>query len=848
MSSSIVLTETGPPGVQQDDSQKRVRFDNDLAPYLKIRIQQSQSPFGSQVISIGHDAARAKILSSYGAHKANETYVKLENSLIRRDTTHAGRLGKPVVDRDLMKISFTHRGTLRGELKTTKAQLNRIHALFEPTTEKFSPYDRKVMEMLGEDAATEVLENKYGLLTWHTKRALADRFGPAHREARYEESDEGESTELMRGETRDVRLIYGVRGDIYYTNVTVRSRDVERVTEGYLSNIPQSKVTSDGINEYRVFRSDYDVKTYFMGEHMREMSERNISVGLKIVQSIPHDRTRKISVHRFRQESVENGDQQYPAIKITKIYAPYDPESEKEDNTVYVISYYAIVDGKVASCVLSAVPNEVEENELMVKPRVITVIADTAIRLAWSTHMKVTAASPIDADRVVLYNAGERKDEIARNVLSRSMFTGLPFHHLNRVYRVSAVVTGKYEVHCFEGKSRNYVTEVDIHPSFQHVNETSVDAIESVVTNPFINSAELILRYTGIEYARVLKFYNSAGRKACDNAAAIFVKYVASLLRVYVKAEDVSIRESDLFEGTCGLHVDEKDIRAAVFIALRVNTESVPGTTYVSSTPYFTDDGGNDLNACISEALEVLVHEYLYSELSGGMIYDEFRVVFSGDDFNPTVQLARMGLSLLYSAAMTSRSLAVTIPTRYRIALTIPMSLTNKGLLVYKLNPGMMRLFSQYYRNKDLMATHAMKNVENRRFGLESFDSKILGMVTEPMISDSQDAGIAIQASERYVLDNIINGVFDILETMNLSQIGGVVYTALFCIVCYYKRSDASRETLREVYVEPNPRVSQIIVSERNKRSLTTMGGGVSYTAMPRTSGGMAQALIDFKY
>jgi len=77
------------------------------------------------------------------------------------------------------------------------------------------------------------------------------------------------------------------------------------------------------------------------------------------------------------------------------------------------------------------------------------------------------------------------------------------------------------------------------------------------------------------------------------------------------------------------------------------------------------------------------VRRILINLLNGAAIYDEYEVVFSGATFEPIVQLARFGLSLTYYTTMQRHALTAVIPKRIRIAMAVPLSLTDEGLIVY---------------------------------------------------------------------------------------------------------------------------------------------------------------------
>jgi hypothetical protein len=368
-----------------------------------------------------------------------------------------------------------------------------------------------------------------------------------------------------------------------------------------------------------------------------------------------------------------------------------------------------------------------------------------------------------------------------------------------------------------------------------HPITSDVVSINGIIRRAFEGGRELThtLMFSGIEFSAVKAFYTNKGRDVCMAAKDFFITWVSKLLFRLGLLKNVLVDGREM-----SFSISTADVRSALYHAMFTNLDepALPTERTVTHSATFVD--GSDLHVQVAlDAIKKIVNETLSLEMSAAVIHDamnvihtttnvttELKTAISPSDFC-NVQMARFGFSLLYATVWKEETLIRRLPDRQLALITIPLSLTNIGLLVYKMTSALKRVFSRYFGIKGITGLSMLRD------GM--LETRVLGTVTAPL-TDETFSGNAqvnlriVRSSETFGLDGIITGIIDVLKAMPPeSDRSGVVYTPFFLIYVTITKKI-------EVYLEPEPRHSQILVSTRNRvfkpssEALQSRGGALT--------------------
>jgi hypothetical protein len=660
----------------------------------------------------------------------------------------------------------------------------------------------------------------------------------------------------------EINLATGITdtGDPAVTTVSLSVSTNYTYSSGYIE-----KVSLNLDNEvYDVVRYR-DVQEFLKGKHIAETEDNSV---LEYFSAAPFTLNTAATDDDF--DTWGKAGDAYFRLELSRYYA--DHESSTDSSSLQMAATCMIsmlASGKVSKIVVNGIITErVGMHPLLeIVPKLITRISPSVARVGSlapnlkfdSTIDRFAAPTPSDmnalgemvANKFHLYDVAEaERKRIAGRLASHNPWFGIRKFSTPKKYAVDAFF--------IRGDDDEIVVQSEA-TALGVSNVTSQVVLGSYnVDRAFEGGKDSlhILMCSGIEFPAVKDLYASE-KAVCMRAVDMLINWLAQLIFRMGGVEEVVYEEDDSDANNSPqkirFRLSTLSIRAALHYATYISQRdvSLPTTrsvTYAGRFSLPTDRGESKWAADIAEiapkvihdALKPLIYSALLAEMSHAVIYDGRDVIHAtkhasvnmrnalpvGDFVN--IQLARIGFSMVYALLWNDKTLFRRVPNLQVALMTVPLSLTASGLLVYELTSAIKRVFSRYYRSSRVRSISEIADT--------IYETNVLGKTTEPLtIVDEEDVDNAqvhlmIRMSpRRYGLDNIIQGMINVIrQTPRVGNQTGMVYTPFFLIVVIITNSAI------DVYVEPEPRLSQILVSARNRvydpssHSLQSRGGTLS--------------------
>jgi hypothetical protein len=633
--------------------------------------------------------------------------------------------------------------------------------------------------------------------------------------------------------SHDVMLATGINDD---GSPHIRSVQLQADMHDYA---PVDYITARSLNLDRrtyLVKRVHDVSDFLVGKHVRE------TVSNEILDLITKDGVEISSDGTETRAGVLT-------IEVSRIYADHQTETDTEIMSSATVKITLTKKSDISSVVLNGIIREGEIPEITLVPKIITRISSSVPRVGLLTPSREALVDkdgsvrelPVGtaamdrlgkslAEKYQLFDVPDNvRAKLAGRIWAFNQWFGIRKNYTSRVLRVTSAYS--------DDGGGGFTGQASITKLGSHPTTSTVETIDGKVIGAFEGGRELthVLMFSGVEFSAVKAFYYQNGTNVCIAAKDLFLTWVSKLLfRLgLVKGAMVDGRE-------IAFTVTTADVRSALFHAMFMNIDAVALPTEREVTHSATFGDGDKLHAHAAlNAIKQVVYKTLSVEMSEAVIHDgmnvihtttnvtkELKTALPPNDFC-NIQMARFGFSLLYATLWEDKTLIRRLPDRQLALITIPLSLTNRGLLVHKMTGALKRVFSRYFGTKGMTGLSAIRD--------GALETRVLGTVTAPLTkeTDSGNAQVNLRivgSTETFGLDSIISGIIDVLLALPLdTDRSGVVYTPFFLIYVTIKKKI-------EVYLEPEPRHSQILISTRNRvfkpSSETLQSGGGALAAV----------------